>query len=65
MSEILDDYMIPPRSDDLIDRLDREFPPRCKSLGESEEEHQRYAGVRALIDDLIGLLQEQRDEDLS
>ena len=44
-----------------FDRLDEAYPPRCKLLGESEEEHQRYAGIRQLLDELKGLLEEQRN----
>lgn len=57
--ELLEDQIVPARSVDLIGRLDSEFPPRCKLLGESEEEHQRYAGIRQLIDELKGLVDEQ------
>ncbi len=57
-----DDDFIPPNSRDLIMRLDEAYPPRCKQLGESEEEHQRYAGVRNLIDELKGLQEEQDNE---
>jgi hypothetical protein len=57
--ELLEDQIVPARSVDLISRLDSEFPPRCKLLGESEEEHQRYAGIRQLIDELKGLIDEQ------
>ncbi len=56
---ILEDQLVPVQSSHLIDRLDTAYPPRCKLLGESEEEHQRYAGIRQLIDELKGLLEEQ------
>tara|TARA_R110002096_G_scaffold295755_3_gene490091 strand:+ start:476 stop:694 length:219 start_codon:yes stop_codon:yes gene_type:complete len=55
----LNEDLVPVRSEDLIARLDEAYPARCKSLNESEEEHQRYAGIRTLIDELIGLLEEQ------
>jgi len=65
MSNELDEQLVPVRSEDLIKRLDEIYPPRCKLLGEGEDEHQRYAGVRQLIDELVGLLEEQNraDED--
>ncbi len=63
MSDILDEQLVPVRSSDLIKRLDEVYPARCKSLGETEEEHQRYAGIRTLIDELVGLLNEQERGD--
>lgn len=64
MNDILDEQLVPVRSEDLIERLDKVYPARCKQPGELEENHQRYAGVRQLIDELLGLLKEQnRDED--
>ncbi len=64
MNDILDDQLVPIRSEDLIKRLNEVYPARCKQPNESEESHQRYAGVRQLIDELLGLLREQnRDED--
>ena len=63
MTDILDEQLVPVRSSDLIKRLDEVYPARCKSLGETEEEHQRYAGIRTLIDELVGLLNEQERGD--
>ena len=63
MSDILDEQLVPVRSSDLIKRLDEVYPARCKSLGETEEEHQRYEGIRTLIDELVGLLNEQERGD--
>ena len=59
---IRDEQLVPVRSEDLIERLDNAYPARCKTPGESEEEHQRYAGIRQLIDELKGLLEEQNAE---
>ena len=59
--ELLEDQLVPVQSAHLISRLDQAYPARCKLLGESEEEHQRYAGIRQLIDELIGLLEEQQN----
>ena len=58
-----DEQLVPALSEDLINRLDKVYPPRVKALGESEEEHQRYAGIRTLIDELIGRLEEQRNDE--
>jgi len=65
MNDILDEQIVPVRSEDLIKRLDEAYPARCKLPGENEEDHQRYAGCRQLIDELVGLLEEQNraDED--
>ncbi len=56
-----DSVLVPLRAYDLIDMLDKAYPHRCKRLGEDEAEHQRYAGVRGLIDDLLGLKDEQEN----
>lgn len=58
-----EDILIPERSRDLIESLNKAYPPRCKLIGESEEDHQRYAGIRTLIDELIGLQEEQDHAD--
>jgi len=60
---MIQEDMIPARSKDLIQRLDEVYPARVKAIGEPEDEHQRYAGVRDLIDELIGLLEEQERAD--
>ena len=54
-----DEPLVPLRSEDLIKRLNEVYPPRCKTLMETEEQHQRYAGVRDLIDELVAMLEEQ------
>lgn len=43
----------PPDSRDLIDWLDKHFPPRCIKPGETPEDAHRYAGKRELVDWLI------------
>ena len=58
-----EDILIPERSRDLIESLHKAYPARCKLVGESEEDHQRYAGIRTLIDELIGLQEEQDHAD--
>lgn len=37
----------------FIALLDESYPHRCKTRGEPEEAHQRYAGIRELIDELL------------
>ena len=61
MSDTQQDELVPFQSAHLIERLDEGIQFRCKLLGESEEEHQRYAGIRQLLDELKGLLEEQRN----
>ena len=56
-----DELSIPLRSEELIQRLNNAYPPRCKTLSETEEQHQRYAGVRDLIDELMTMWDEQND----
>jgi hypothetical protein len=60
-SALPDDLAIPVLSKDLIKQLNFTYPPRCKNIGESEEEHQRYAGKRELIDEVMALLRDQED----
>lgn len=43
----------------LIELLDQYFPPKCKQRWEPEEAHQRYAGVRELIDSLVAWKEEE------
>ena len=60
-NKMIDEQLVPVRSDDLISRLNDAYPPRCKKVGETEEDHQRYAGIRTLLDELLGLLEEQNE----
>lgn len=36
----------------LLDQLEAQYPPRCRKEGESELEHERYAGKVDLITEL-------------
>lgn len=61
---------IPQASYDLITELDRAIPHRCLQVGMSIEEAWRYAGQRALVDELLAIREEEielektsRDED--
>lgn len=44
---------IPELSEDLIDELDKLFPPKCPPIEWSWERTQRYAGMRDLVDLLL------------
>lgn len=33
----------------LLERLERDFPPRCRGATEGEREHERYAGAADLV----------------
>lgn len=46
---------LPMYSFDLVDELDRAFPPRCIGENESPESAHRYAGMRAVVDKLLHL----------
>jgi len=39
----------PSDSRELVEMLEKEYPPRCKRLKEDPEEHQQYAGKVSLI----------------
>jgi hypothetical protein len=47
----------------LLDELDKTYPAKCIAQGESLEDAHRYAGRRALIDQLLErrLLDEKRN----
>jgi len=49
---------LPPTAIELIDQLDKLFPPRCIQVGEAVDEHVRYAGKC----DLIQFLKRVRDD---
>ena len=53
---------LPDSADDLIDWLDKAYPPRCIGIDQSIESAHRYAGQRELIEKLINWkkLQEPR-----
>ena len=55
---MLKDNKLPGNSVDLIEQLDAMFPPRCIHMGESIEDHVRYAGKC----DLIQFLKRVRDD---
>ena len=48
---------LPPLSAALIEELDAQNPARCIKPGESVEDAHRYAGRRALIEELLARLQ--------
>ena len=46
---------LPLHAEDLVDALDKLYPPRCIAPGQSLEGAHRYAGARELVDFLIAL----------
>ena len=48
----------------LVRWLERHNPPRCRRVGETELEHERYAGRVDLISELRGMLDAEDTEDL-
>lgn len=48
-----DHFEIPLNTLEFIDLIDRAYPQRCMSRGESLEDHHRYAGMRELIDEMV------------
>ena len=50
-------FAVPPLSDELIKLLDKMNPARCIGHNESAIDAHRYAGRRALIDELLIHLQ--------
>lgn len=46
---------LPMYSFDLVDELDKLYPPRCIGETESLEAAHRYAGARAVVDKLLHL----------
>tara|TARA_S200000501_G_C20843358_1_gene752643 strand:- start:435 stop:656 length:222 start_codon:yes stop_codon:yes gene_type:complete len=61
---VSDENAIPAFSKDLLVQLDLTYPARCKLPAENEEDHQRYAGKRELIDELLSLLEDQESDGL-
>lgn len=53
---------LPRDSYDLIGYLDKAYPHRCISPGESLEMAHRYAGIRQLIDELMEWKREEEDK---
>lgn len=45
----------------LVTYLKEHYPPRCRSLGEPVEEHERYAGKVELAEDLIAYFEAAMD----
>lgn len=52
---------LPKTTDELLKVLDENHPTRCIQTGESLESAYRYAGARALIDQLIWVWAEQHE----
>lgn len=45
----------------LIDLLDRAYPPRCIAANEKPHEAHRYAGLRELVESLVAEKQHELD----
>lgn len=43
----------------LVDLLDKSYPPQCISPGETLESAWRYAGIRALVEELLAWKQDE------
>jgi hypothetical protein len=56
-------YRLPVFASQLVEELNKSHPARCMRVGETVEEHQRYAGGRDLIDSLVIRLQATVDQD--
>ncbi len=52
---------LPNKSEDLIQLLDSRYPERTPSLKDSDREVWWKAGRRALIDDLLNQVRQQKD----
>lgn len=54
--------LLPLDTKSFIKLIHDAHPARCKIRGESEEDHQRYAGKRELIDEILSLWEEHYGE---
>lgn len=43
---------LPTDTETLLQRLEEQYPPRCRKVGEEELAHERYAGKVELIQEL-------------
>lgn len=43
---------LPTDTHTLLERLEEQYPPRCRKIGEDELVHERYAGKVELIQEL-------------
>ena len=57
-----EDYPFPATAEELINILDQTYPHRCLGKDEDVVAHQRYAGVRELIDQLLAAKPEYYEE---
>ncbi len=48
---------IPTDTETLLQRLEEQYPPRCRKIGEDELVHERYAGKVELIQELRARLE--------
>jgi hypothetical protein len=52
----------PPIPEDLLAYLEDLYPPKCMARDEHVEDHLRYAGATALVEDLRYHFEQQRQE---
>lgn len=57
-TQTLSETPFPDTAEQLVADLDKAYPARCVSYGESLEAAHRYAGKRELIDELLSWLEE-------
>ena len=53
---------LPASAEELVVALDKEFPPRCIQSNETLDDANRYAGKREMVDWLIGVMEDTREE---
>ena len=62
--KIIEEQVLPERSVDLIDQLDKDYPHKCVSKTDTIMEAQWYASKRELIDELLSMKKEHEEGDL-
>ena len=63
-NKIIEEQVLPERSVDLIDQLDKAYPHKCVSKTDTIMEAQWYASKRELIDELLSMKKEHEEGDL-
>ena len=53
---------LPASAEELVVALDREFPHKCVEPGDTLEQANRYAGKREMVDWLLGVMEETREQ---
>ena len=55
---------LPSYTTDLLEQLDKQYPPTCIRQGETLEHAHRYAGKRELIENLQTILERQLSSEM-